>query len=71
MPIGNVNNVPNNLYDFKLDNSNKLLGMEISNSLTNTDEIFVEIGEKILNIILFWSRCRLSPCVVGSQFSKH
>jgi hypothetical protein len=34
--------------------------MEVSNSLDNVDDIFINIGEKILNIILFWIRFRLS-----------
>jgi hypothetical protein len=36
--------------------------MEITSALDNTNEIFIDIGEKILNIILFWSRFRLSLC---------
>jgi hypothetical protein len=34
--------------------------MEICNELDNVDGIFIDIGEKILNLILFWSRFRLS-----------
>jgi hypothetical protein len=34
--------------------------MKVKNELDNTDEIFIGIGEKILNIILFWIRFRLS-----------
>jgi hypothetical protein len=36
------------------------LGTTITNDLDNTDDIFIELGEKILNIILFWMRFRLS-----------
>jgi hypothetical protein len=34
--------------------------MELSNALDNVDDIFIQLGEKILNLILFWSRFRLS-----------
>ncbi len=30
--------------------------------MTNTNDIFIDIGERILNIILFWTRFRLSLC---------
>jgi hypothetical protein len=60
MPIGRKAVTPNNLFGFKCDTKIKLLGMEVTNSLDNTDDIFIEIGEKILNLILFWSRFRLT-----------
>ncbi len=45
-----------------MSSSVKLLGMTINNNLDNIDSIFMDIGEKILNIILFWSRFRLTLC---------
>jgi hypothetical protein len=60
MPIGRNNVMPTNLHGFKCEHKIKLLGIEVTNSLDNTDDIFIEIGEKILNLILFWSRFRLS-----------
>ncbi len=60
MPIGRNTSAPKNLFGFKCENKIKLLGMEVTNMLDNTDDIFIEIGEKILNLILFWSRFRLS-----------
>jgi hypothetical protein len=62
MPIGRVGTPLNNYAGFTLSNSVKLLGMTINNDLDNVDDIFIEIGEKILNIILFWSRFRLTLC---------
>jgi hypothetical protein len=58
MPIGRTTSAPKNLFGFKCENKIKLLGMEVTNMLDNTDDIFIEIGEKILNLILFWSRFR-------------
>jgi hypothetical protein len=60
MPIGRKAVTPKNLFGFKCDTKIKLLGMEVTNPLDNTDDIFIEIGEKILNLILFWSRFRLT-----------
>ncbi len=60
MPIGDTSVVPKDLSGFTLASSVKLLGMDISNNLDNVDDIFISIGEKILNLILFWSRFRLS-----------
>jgi hypothetical protein len=34
--------------------------MPIYNKFDNTDDIFINLGEKILNLILFWNRFRLS-----------
>jgi hypothetical protein len=45
---------------FHVSRTVELLGMEISNELDNVDDIFIQLGEKILNLILFWSRFRLS-----------
>jgi hypothetical protein len=62
MPIGR-NDVPTgDICGFTVSDKIKLLGMEITSALDNTDDIFIDIGEKILNIILFWSRFRLSLC---------
>ncbi len=60
MPNGKRVAVPANLFGFKCENKIKLLGTEVTNSLDNVYNIFIEIGEKILNLILFWSRFRLS-----------
>jgi hypothetical protein len=62
MPIGQVGTVLENYAGFTVSNSVKLLGMTINNDLDNFDNIFLDIGEKILNIILFWNRFRLSLC---------
>jgi hypothetical protein len=60
MPVGNTSNIPVDMSGFTLANSVKLLGMDISKNLDNVDDIFIAVGEKILNLILFWSRFRLS-----------
>jgi hypothetical protein len=62
MPIGKHDVIAENFCGFTVSNKIKLLGMEITPELDNTDDIFIEIGEKILNIILFWSRFRLTLC---------
>jgi hypothetical protein len=62
MPVGNNDRKPMSCCDFTVSDKVKLLGMEITRELSNADDIFIEIGEKILNIILFWSRFRLSLC---------
>ncbi len=60
MPVGK-NVIPHQaLSGFSLSNSVRLLGMEITRDLDNIDDIFIGIGEKVLNLILFWSRFRLS-----------
>jgi hypothetical protein len=60
MPIGHVGTVLENYAGFTVSSSVKLLGMTINNDLDNFDNIFLDIGEKILNIILFWNRFRLT-----------
>jgi hypothetical protein len=60
VPIGNTSVVPENLFGFVVDSKVKLLGMEITNKLDNVDDIFIDLGERILNLILFWSRFRLT-----------
>ncbi len=60
VPIGNTSVIPENLFGFIVDSKVKLLGMEINNKLDNVDDIFIDLGERILNLILFWSRFRLS-----------
>jgi hypothetical protein len=60
VPIGPLGKTKLNNSIFKTSSCVKLLGMEVNNSLDNTDGIFIAIGEKILNLILFWSRFRLS-----------
>jgi hypothetical protein len=46
--------------EFKIVDRLTLLGMEIRKNLDNVDEIFVKTGEKINELILFWSRFRHS-----------
>ncbi len=60
VPVGKRNPIPVSSTGFQVSNTVKLLGMEISNELDNVDDIFIQLGEKILNLILFWSRFRLS-----------
>ncbi len=60
MPIGTVSddNIP--LHGFCLANTVKLLGLNISNNLTDLPSNFVNFAEKIRNTILFWERFHLS-----------
>jgi hypothetical protein len=60
VPIGDTSVIPENLFGFVVDSKVKLLGMEITNKLDNIDDIFIDLGERILNLILFWSRFRLT-----------
>jgi hypothetical protein len=60
MPIGTQKKIPTDMSGFVLSDSIKLLGMNITRDLNNVDDIFIDIGEKILGLILFWSRFRLS-----------
>jgi hypothetical protein len=60
MPIGKTGANPIEMSGFVLADNIKLLGMNITAGLRNVDNIFIEIGEKILGLILFWSRFRLS-----------
>ncbi len=60
LPIGKTVTQMNDYAGFSVCDSVKLLGMPINNKLDNTDEIFINLGEKILNLILFWSRFRLT-----------
>jgi hypothetical protein len=60
VPIGSGTNSNFESSNFKVSSTVKLLGMEVSNALDNVDDIFIQLGEKILNLILFWSRFRLS-----------
>jgi hypothetical protein len=60
MPIGKNNASVKNFAGFEVSDSVKLLGLTLNNELDNIDDTYMEIGEKILNLILFWSRFRLS-----------
>jgi hypothetical protein len=60
LPVCNTSSIPDNLSGFAISNNIKLLGMDINGHLDNVDDIFIDIGEKILNLILFWNRFRLS-----------
>jgi len=48
------------LAGFSLTDKIKLLGMEITPALDNIDEIFTTVHEKILDLISFWDRFRLT-----------
>ncbi len=62
LPIGkNLSSTPETA-GFAVCDKIKLLGVEINSKLDNIDDLFLTIGEKILNLILFWSRFRLSLC---------
>jgi hypothetical protein len=59
LPLGPV--VPGtDLAGFTLTDKVKLLGLEISPNLDNTDDIFSNIHGKIVDLISFWDRFRLS-----------
>jgi len=51
---------PIDLHGFVVTESITLLGMEVKKNLSNQDEIFLQIQEKILGIIRFWDLFRLS-----------
>jgi hypothetical protein len=59
LPIGKSVTRMSDYAGFTVCDSLKLLGMPI-NKLDNTDDIFITLGEKILNLILFWNRFRLT-----------
>jgi hypothetical protein len=48
------------MHGFVSTDSITLLGIEVKNGLTNEDEIFERIKEKILAIIRFWDLFKLS-----------
>jgi len=54
-PVENVNTA-----GFVITDKIKLLGMDITADFNNTDEIFLNIHEKIVNLISFWDRFRLT-----------
>jgi hypothetical protein len=60
VPVGPPTPTAYDTAGFSVASSVKLLGLELNNSLDNVDDIFIQLGEKILNLILFWSRFRLS-----------
>jgi hypothetical protein len=60
MPIGDTSLALDDYSEFTVRDSVKLLGMTINNDLDNVDDIFFDIGERILNLVLFWSRFRLT-----------
>jgi hypothetical protein len=60
LKVGPDNPVPDNLHGFSVTDSITLLGMEVRNGLTNEDEIFQKVHEKIIDIIRFWDLFRLS-----------
>jgi hypothetical protein len=60
LKVGPVPEVPIDLHGFVCTDSITLLGMEVKNVLSNQDEIFLGIREKILSIVRFWDLFRLS-----------
>jgi hypothetical protein len=60
MLVGHSKSLPKDLAGFTVANSIKLLGMIVGISVDNVDDIFLQIGKKILNLIVFWFRFRLS-----------
>jgi hypothetical protein len=60
MPIGINNAIPVNLHGFVVINKIKLLGLELSNDLNLLPRTFDSIKEKILSLILFWERFKLT-----------
>jgi hypothetical protein len=49
-----------NEIGFKYETKITLLGVEIKNTLSNVDEIFQKIKEKIVGLISYWERFRLT-----------
>jgi hypothetical protein len=49
-----------NEIGFKFETKITLLGVEIKNTLSNVDEIFQKIKEKIIGLISYWERFRLT-----------
>ncbi len=62
LPVGKRITDASHIAGFSVCKNIKLLGVDITSSLDNVDDIFLNIGEKILNLILFWSRFRLTLC---------
>jgi hypothetical protein len=60
VPIGTNTVIPNNLHGFTVSNKIKLLGLEISNDLNLLTENFVVIRDKIVSLVLFWERFKLT-----------
>ncbi len=67
LPVGSSLSLPLPNADLKIVDSFTLLGMEIRRSLDKVNELFLKAGEKQMigwgktnDLILFWSRFRLS-----------
>ncbi len=60
MPTGTSLPVLKNMHGFTLSNKITLLGLEITKNFETSSCAFEKIKEKIVNIILFWDRFRLS-----------
>jgi hypothetical protein len=60
VPIGTNTVIPNNLHGFTVSNKIKLLGLEISNDLNLLTENFLVIRDKIVSLVLFWERFKLT-----------
>jgi hypothetical protein len=53
MPGGTYTSIPQDSAGFKVDHKIKLLGMTVIPDLDNVDDFFVEIGDKVLKLIMF------------------
>ncbi len=62
MQIGNIQPPPQEIIDlgFTFVESIRLLGMEIDQDLSNLDDNFVTVHNKIVNSVAYWSRYNLS-----------
>ncbi len=69
VPIGTSINTKFGNSDFKVSNTVKLLGMEVSNALDNVDDIFIQIGEKILSLTIY-NRCSMILLLMVFELEK-
>jgi hypothetical protein len=60
MPIGMNNVIPENLHGFVVANKIRLLGFDLSSDLNLLPRAFDAIKEKIVSLILFWERFKLT-----------
>jgi hypothetical protein len=60
MPVGTGGPPPADMHCFLLSNKITLLGLDITNDIGSISDAFLKIRDKIVNIILFWERFRLS-----------
>jgi hypothetical protein len=60
MPVGTGGPLPADMHGFLLSNKITLLGLDITNDIGSIGDAFLKIRDKIVNIILFWERFKLS-----------